>query len=262
MMKKETWKPVTIGGVTGILMGSAATYGVQAAMDSGATESDAHVVDYDSLSFKQAFEAARDEMGPGGVFTWHGNLYNTYTAAEWKAMNHREKVQFAERVTPQETLAMADDHLNGEDVRIEKDVPVEEADEPLPEVDHKVAKTDETDEDVVILEDKDPEEEKEHDLSWDEIKNTDSEDVRILGFREVEYARGRTLAMEDLDVNGQRVAVIDVDKDGTPDYAMSDLNHNHLMDDGEVIDLHTGEELSFTNDDPVDNVPDFDGFSA
>jgi hypothetical protein len=43
---------------------------------------------------------------------------------------------------------------------------------------------------------------------------------------------------------------------------MSDLNHNHLMDDGEVIDLHTGEELSFTNDDPVDNVPDFDGFSA
>lgn len=260
MMKKETWKPVTIGGVTGILMGSAATYGVQAAMDSGATESDSHVVDYDSLSFKQAFEAARDEMGPGGVFTWHGNLYNTYTAAEWKAMNHREKVQFAERVTPQETLATADDHQNGEDVQIEKVVSVEDDDEPLIVDSHIVVKTEETVEDVVILED--PEEENEHDLSWDEIKNTDSEDVRILGFREVEFARGRTLTMEDFDVNGQRVAVIDVDKDGTPDYAMSDLNHNHLMDDGEVIDLHTGEELSFTNDDPVDNVPDFDGFSA
>ena len=177
-------------------------------------------------------------------------------------MNHHEKVQFAERVTPQETLAMADDQQNGEDVQIEKVVAVEDDDEPLPEVDHIVVKTEETVDDVVIIDDKDSEAEKEHDLSWDEIKNTDSEDVRILGFREVEFARGRTLTMEDFDVNGQRVAVIDVDKDGTPDYAMSDLNHNHLMDDGEVIDLHTGEELSFTNDDPVDNVPDFDGFSA
>lgn len=254
MMKKETWKPVTIGGVTGILMGSAATYGVQAAMDSGATESDNPAVDYDSLSFKHAFEAARAEMGPGGVFTWHGNLYNTYTAAEWNAMNHRAKVQFAERVTPQETIAQADSQSDNEDVRIVQEVPAEDDDEPLPEVTPIEANTQETGRDVVVLE--------EHDMTWDEIKNTDSEDVRILGFREVEYARGRTLTMQDLDVNGQRVAVIDVDKDGSPDLAMSDLNHNHLMDDGEVIDLHTGEELSFTNNDPVDNVPDFDGFSA
>jgi hypothetical protein len=53
--------------------------------------------------------------------------------------------------------------------------------------------------------------------------------------------------------------VIDVDKDGDPDFAMTDLNHNNQMDEGEVIDLHTGEAVAFTNEDPViDNTPDID----
>jgi hypothetical protein len=104
MMKKETWKPVTIGGFTGILMGAAATYGVQAAMNNEASASESGnsvPVGFDSLSFKDAFNAARAQMGPGGVFEWRGNLYNTYTAAEWDAKTHQEKVQFAEQVTPQ-----------------------------------------------------------------------------------------------------------------------------------------------------------------
>lgn len=262
MMKKETWKPVTIGGVTGILMGAAATYGVQTAINDGTTVADSNAVDYDSLSFKQAFDAARAQQGPGGVFTWHGNLYNTYTAAEWNAMNHREKVQFAERVTPQESLAMADSQQGSEDVLIVEDNSAEDVDEPLPEATPVVTNAEVADDDVAIVDDKTSEPEKLHDMTWDEINSTSSEDVRILGYREVEYGDGRSLRMQGLDVNGQRVAVIDVDKDGTPDLAMSDLNHNQQMDDGEVINLHTGEELSFANDATVDNVPDFDGFPA
>ena len=56
-----------------------------------------------------------------------------------------------------------------------------------------------------------------------------------------------------MEINGQRVAVIDVDKDGEADFAMTDLNHNYQMDDGEVIDLHTGETLTFTNDETTDD---------
>jgi hypothetical protein len=44
------------------------------------------------------------------------------------------------------------------------------------------------------------------------------------------------------------VAVIDLDQDGTPDVAMSDLNGNHRADEGEVIDLHTGEALTFADE--------------
>ena len=69
--------------------------------------------------------------------------------------------------------------------------------------------------------------------------------------------------MQELEINGQRVAVIDVDKDGDPDLAMTDLNHNQQMDEGEVIDLHTGEAISFVDDDSaIDNVPDLDTFNA
>jgi hypothetical protein len=35
------------------------------------------------------------------------------------------------------------------------------------------------------------------------------------------------------------------------------------MEEGEVIDLHTGEAVSFTNEDPsVENVPDLDTFTV
>lgn len=45
----------------------------------------------DDMSFSEAFEAARSELGPGGVFEWHGNVYSTYTAEEWDNMAEEEK---------------------------------------------------------------------------------------------------------------------------------------------------------------------------
>jgi predicted nucleic acid-binding Zn-ribbon protein len=78
------------------------------------------------------------------------------------------------------------------------------------------------------------------------------DDVRVLGYGDVALENGRTITVEELNINGQRVAVIDVDKDGEADLALSDLNQNRQLDEGEVIDLHTGEAVSFTNDN--DNV--------
>ena len=40
-------------------------------------------------------------MGPGGVFRWHGGLYNTYTAQEWNSMSDGEYQQFAQQVQPE-----------------------------------------------------------------------------------------------------------------------------------------------------------------
>ena len=103
MTAKETWKPVTIGGVTGILMGAGAMYGVQA-MASGneaiAVEEEGLRVATvsDELSFGKAFDAARAEVGPGGVFRWRGHIYNTYTEAEWKAMSADNRQLFANQV--------------------------------------------------------------------------------------------------------------------------------------------------------------------
>lgn len=253
MMKKETWKPVTISGFTGIMMGAATTYGVQEVMGSQtageAAEGVKEAANYDALSFKDAFEAARAEVGPGGVFQWHGNLYNTYTAAEWNAKTHQEQHQFAEQVAPKvEAEAIQDD----DDVQIAQDVAVQDEDVPLQEGNVQEATLEEHSK-VRALE---------GDLTWEDVMSVNKEDVHILGFREIEYANGRSLTMQELDVSGQRVAIIDVDKDGTPDLAMSDLNHNKEMDEGEVLDLHTGEELSFTDEISTNEAPTFEDFNA
>ena len=48
----------------------------------------------DNMSFSQAFAEARAEVGPGGVFEWHGTLYGTYTADEWNSMSAADKADY------------------------------------------------------------------------------------------------------------------------------------------------------------------------
>lgn len=46
------------------------------------------------LSFSEAFEAAREDVGPGGIFVWQGKVYSTYYAEEWEAMTPTERAEF------------------------------------------------------------------------------------------------------------------------------------------------------------------------
>lgn len=48
----------------------------------------------DDMSFGEAFAAARAEVGSGGSFEWHGNVYSTYTAEEWNSMSAEEKEEY------------------------------------------------------------------------------------------------------------------------------------------------------------------------
>ena len=218
---KQTWKQVSISGVTGILMGAGAMKAMQS-MAAGESENNAEQAiaeadtQYDNMSFREAFDAARAELGAGGVFRWHGNIYNTYTAEEWNAKTAKEQDDFAEQVGAE---------ISAEDV--DTDVSI---------VSNNNVNTNE----VAVSE-----------QAAETTENAD-DDVRVLGYGDVTLDNGRTVTVEELEVNGQRVAVIDVDQDGEADLAMTDLNNNQKMDEGEVIDLHTGEAVSFTNDN--DNV--------
>lgn len=107
------WQEVVIGGVTGIALGAASTLlmGSASAKESipeentEPTESEAQEpVDNgyapmasnvnDNMSFNEAFAAARAEVGPGGVFEWHGGLYGTYYASEWNAMDDAARNEY------------------------------------------------------------------------------------------------------------------------------------------------------------------------
>lgn len=130
----QTWKRVAVGGVAGIMLGTVGAAAATTAYYhfSGNGDDDVVIpedstdvgdinVDIDiieeptdtvgqhtlsnglqvaevdqSLSFGEAFAAARAEVGPGGVFEWHGGVYGTYTADEWNSMSTAEHNQFAQ----------------------------------------------------------------------------------------------------------------------------------------------------------------------
>ena len=239
---KENWKPVTISGMTGILMGAGTMYASQVlATDEkpGVVDSSEQPLQEASVegckSFREAFHAARAEFGPGAVFRWHGNIYNTYTSEEWNAMSTEEKNLFAQRVKPEVSPSDIDTNQIAEAESASEDVQVAS----VQQEDH-VAKA------QVVAEEA------------SQVKS-DDDDVRVIGYGDVNLADGRSVTVEELDINGQRVAIIDVDKDGVGDFAMSDLNHNNHADEGEVIDLHTGDVVSFHNDQTaMDDTADVD----
>lgn len=118
--EENPWKLVTLGGVTGVLMGAGLLYGGQMAakeLDSEKKQEveipevgeTSHTLENglrvaavnDDLTFGEAFAQARAEVGPGGVFHWHGGIYNTYTAAEWNVMTVEQKHDFVQQVQPE-----------------------------------------------------------------------------------------------------------------------------------------------------------------
>lgn len=50
----------------------------------------------DDMSFTEAFNTARAEVGPGGAFEWHGNIYHTYNKDEWDNMSAEDKAAFGQ----------------------------------------------------------------------------------------------------------------------------------------------------------------------
>ena len=114
------WKKVTFGTTTGILLGaigiraidhlnaslyedeSAESINTDAEMEANVPiYSDAPMAHVNNgMSFDEAFAAARAEVGPGGVFTWHGGIYGTYYETEWDAMSDVQKMEYAQSVHP------------------------------------------------------------------------------------------------------------------------------------------------------------------
>lgn len=52
------------------------------------------------VPFKEAFDTARAQVGPGGIFEWHGQWYNTYTAEEWTGMTPENRDDYVSLVQP------------------------------------------------------------------------------------------------------------------------------------------------------------------
>ena len=253
--KKEgsAWKHVTLGGVSGILMGAGLLYAGQAVAATktetpeetadtataeaqqadSATEATLPVAQmHNDLSFGEAFAAARAEVGPGGVFIWHGGIYNTYTANEWDAMTSEQKHDFAQQVQPEirpdEIPTPTDAH---------PDVAVKPATEATPEQPAQ-------DDDVQVV------------SQTNETPDDDS-DVHIVGYGEVQ---GHTAVALDLDNDGDAdVAIIDVDDSGgisAPDVVVDTQGNAATV--GEIQGQPDPSQMaSMENPDVAPDMPDY-----
>lgn len=223
--KKEgsAWKQVTLGGVSGILMGAGLLYAGQAvaqninneekpedvvAPEQGETS---HTLENglkvaavnDDQSFGEAFQQARAEVGPGGVFHWHGGIYSTYSADEWNSMTVEQKHDFAQQVQPEihpdelSTPTDADSHVvvvhhvyHHEDAPAAADI-------------HQAAET--TDDVQVVSQ---------------QASGPSDADVHIVGYGNVE---------------GHTAVALDMDNDGEADVAIIDINDNNNLDSQDVV---------------------------
>ena len=162
-----------------------------------------HVATVDqNLSFAEAFAQARAEVGPGGVFHWHGGVYNTYTEAEWNSMSAAEHTEFAHQVAP-EIHHQVDYNEDTPDVAV---------------VDHK-----EDTPDIIIVD--------------DQNETAAESDVHILGVNQFVNEDGGVTNAGFATIDGEPIVMIDVDGDGVFDGVFHDNNNNGQMEANEVLDI-------------------------
>lgn len=223
------WKEVTIGGVSGILLGSAGSFAATAAtlgntdveepsdenteenVENSAAENDAAtesagVVAHgnvasgvnDNMSFNEAFAAARSEVGAGGCFVWHGNVYGTYYANEWNAMSPAQRDEFASQATGVDTSHSHATYTHHSTASHTEQAATPEKEEPA-----------------------------EEDMA-----------VEILGIEQVQHEDGSVSNIGAASVNGQAVYFIDVDgQDNEFELMATDVNANGNLEENEITDI-------------------------
>ena len=230
--KKSIWKKVAVGAGSGILLGSVATLlsasaplghaDGENAEEEGSethpewTDGEVPVASSvsDDMSFSEAFTTARTEVGSGGVFEWHGNIYSTFTEDEWNGMTAEQRDEYGSHFSwhsdnsSTETASSNHSSTSSHSAHATDEVEVSE-----------VTQTSHTEEVAVV--DVAPE-------------------VEVLGVVHDEES-GANIA--GLAVDGQEVVLIDVNGDETFDVMGADVNGDQQLSQNEIVDI-SGQNLT------------------
>lgn len=234
--QRGMWRKVAVNGGVGILFGAAASLFTSAATDGEeivtpdspgshglshpASETSPIVDDQisvatavdDDMSFSQAFAAARAEVGPGGVFEWHGNLYGTYTAEEWDNMSAEERDDYNEHFA---WAATGSDSGNA----------TADATDEVEVVGHETVQPNDYDGMPEIS----PAEEMLNDNDY--VTETD---VEVLG---VVHDTESGMNIANVQVDGQEAYLVDVDGGEDFEYLAVDVNEDLQITEDEIVDI-------------------------
>lgn len=249
------WKEIAIGGTTGILLAGAGialtsfdTHAEEPAApaddnaadsNDAAASADTHAAasSYDDMSFADAFAAARSEMGPGGVFTWHGNTYGTYLKSEWDAMNDNERNDFADNHSSSNNSQATDNNTEPDNTETAQH---EENQQQAPASQNQTAQnTQEENNGTENVGNSNDEPVAQNSTEGnDGTFDVDSE-IEFVSFEQVDLMNDGTMSnVGTAIVDGQEVLLIDVDGDGGNfDLMAADFNSNGQLEDNEIVDI-------------------------
>ena len=219
--EKTGWKKVAIGSAAGILLGAGAIYAVSgeekqdAASTASSPTADKQPVKVgevsEDMSFTDAFNSARAQVGPGGVFHWHGGIYSTYTTDEWDQMTAESRESYAQTVKPEikagemENAYVAEAHTVAHSH-------VADHDDVQP-VSHESAQ-------ATVQQQTDVEPAYVAASQSHQEATTSDDDVHVV-------AQGT--------VQGHAAAAVDLNGDGDADVAVIDVNDNQVLDAPDVV---------------------------
>lgn len=225
--EKAGWKRVAIGSAAGILLGAGTIYAVSgeeeqdAASTASSPTADKQPVKVgevsDDMSFTDAFNSARAQVGAGGVFHWHGGIYSTYTADEWDNMTATNREEYAQTIKPEirademENSYVAEAHTTSHSQTVDAKADVE----PVSHASVQTAVHQQEDVEPAYVA---------ASQSHQDTTNAD-DDVHVV-------AQGT--------VQGHAAAAVDLNGDGDADVAVIDVNDNNVLDDPDVVVDHQG----------------------
>lgn len=254
---KFGWKQVAVGGTTGILLGTAATFlmGMKKADDPNETDKvekpDDNVAASnqpawadgdiavatgvtDDMSFNEAFAAARAEVGPGGAFEWHGNVYGTYYANEWNAMSPQERNEFGNHFSWNEHSSSTDTHYasTGRSSHHTGNTAhhTDTHNNNTSTSQTTAQTTQEEPDDIEVIHVDNPGKQTQTITAQEEPVITEDMEIEVLG---VTYDAENNMNYGELNVGGHDAVVIDIDGDQTFDLLAIDLNDDGVPQDNE-----------------------------
>lgn len=249
-----SWKQVAMGGVSGIALGAAGILfsgatlpenineeGTQGGEDSPQPSNLAPGVESqsaisvaedinDEMTFSEAFAAARKEVGPNGVFVWHGQAYTTCYAEEWSALSPEEQNAFSSNAlaavgeippyegkdeTAQNTEGQVEE--NGETAQNDEGDGEGEGEELTAQ--NEVGDSEGGDD--ILAQAVEPENEEPGAEESDIEDSNDAEDVHVIGFDEP----------GDVALDGDSNVFINEDEPGTADLMATDDDNIEIIDD-------------------------------
>ena len=260
--KPSIWREVLVGGVPGILIGVGGVLGYQAwagptgpqggqggeGPSSGAgislSSGEIRVAESvtEDMSFSQAFAEARAEVGTGGAFVWHGNVYSTYRAddPEWQSMSDEQRMEHGNTIMAQVHPETSSQHLASVGSHVD------------------AGHSNESVEDVSV--------------NPAPAEDESDVDVHIIGVGQVVAEDGSSVIVGVGQINGMDANFIDSDGDGNVDTVLIDSNSNGVLDandemhhmpqgtgitvEGMIADAHANEAMA-VEDQLFSDMPDY-----